>query len=83
MDVKYTIEQSQINIAKDNSTLNATQVINCFVQKKLPKLMTSDPIPYSHYVSRNNEDEVMEKSIFAWRWWNRKNNICKKDISAF
>lgn len=60
MDVKYTIEQSQINIAKDNSTLNATQVINCFVQKKLPKLMTSDPIPYSHYVSRNNEDEVME-----------------------
>lgn len=58
---EHTIWQPQINISKDNSTLNATQIINYIDQKKIPKMLTLDPVPYTYYVSRNNECEVIEK----------------------
>lgn len=61
MDVNYEFNDTQINIAKDNSTINATQIVNYLTPKTISKLMTPDPLPYSHYVSRNNEDKIIEK----------------------
>ena len=52
---------TQYNFANDNSTLNATQIVNYIDQRKIPKMLTPDPVPYSHYVSQNNEYEIIKK----------------------
>lgn len=58
---KYVTWQPQINISNDNSTLNATQIVNYIEPQKIPKMLTPNPVPYTHYVSRNNECEVIKK----------------------
>lgn len=58
---KYVTWQPQINISNDNSTLNATQIVNYIEPQKIPKILTPNPVPYTHYVSRNNECEVIKK----------------------
>lgn len=61
MKDKNVLEPKQINIANGNSILNAVQVVNNIEQKKIPKMMTPDPIPYSHYISQNNENLILER----------------------
>ena len=63
MDNRYRTGQVQINVSNDNSTLNATQtqIINYIESKKIPKMMTPNPVPYSHYVSQGNENKIIEK----------------------
>lgn len=63
MDNRCIIGQVQVNVSNDNSTLNATQtqIINYIESKKMPKMMTPNPVPYSHYVSQNKENKIIEK----------------------
>lgn len=61
MDNRYITGQFQVNISKDTSTLNATQIINYIELQKTPKMMTPNPVPYSHYVSQGNENKIIEK----------------------
>lgn len=63
MDNRYRTGQVQINVSNENSTLNATQtqIINYIESKKIPKMMTPNPVPYSHYVSQGNENKIIEK----------------------
>lgn len=53
MDNRYITGQVQVNISNDNSTLNATQtqIINYIESKKIPKMMTPNPIAIKNRVS--------------------------------
>lgn len=51
----------QFNIAHDNATINAIQIINYNAQDKPPKIMTPEPIPLGHYVLRDEEEAIITK----------------------
>lgn len=51
----------QVNVGHGNAKISATQIINEVVVEEIPKMMSPDPIPYTHYVSRGREKAIIDR----------------------
>lgn len=51
----------QINLAYDNATINAVQIINYNTKDRPPKIMTLQPIPSDNYVFQGIEETIIDK----------------------
>lgn len=56
-----TNNRGQINLAYDNATINAVQIINYNTPDKPPKIMTPEPIPSDNYISRGIEEKIISR----------------------
>lgn len=51
----------QFNVGNGNAKISATQIVNEVIVEEVPKMMSPDPIPYTHYVSRGREKAIIDR----------------------
>ena len=49
----------QYNVAYDNATIHAIQILNYQGNETPPKMLTLEPIPTDNYVYRNEEEDII------------------------
>lgn len=51
----------QLNVGYGNAKISAMQIRNEVVVEEIPKMMSPDPVPYTHYVSRGREKAIIDR----------------------